>query len=120
MLPASWRMEMEALLCSHTCKPPARRRLRPEAVVATFGLVPAETIDLGETEITQAELHAFLDTVSHKYTPQSYNLLRHNCNNFSDEVSKFLLGGRGIPRHIIDLPNEVMQSPIGAMLQVMP
>ena len=35
-----------------------------------------------------------------------YDLLNHNCNNFSHETAQFLTG-RGIPQHILDLPREV-------------
>lgn len=32
---------------------------------------------------------------------EKYNLFEHNCNNFSDEVSRFLLEGKGIPEYIL-------------------
>jgi hypothetical protein len=35
-----------------------------------------------------------------------YNLLTHNCNNFTNEVAHFLLG-QSIPSYIIGLPAEV-------------
>ena len=37
-----------------------------------------------------------------------YDLLNHNCNNFSHETCQFLTG-KGIPQHILDLPREVVQ-----------
>lgn len=39
--------------------------------------------------------------------PECYNLLKHNCNNFSNEVVQFLTG-RPIPDHIINLPMEAL------------
>ncbi len=39
----------------------------------------------------------------------SYNLLEHNCNNFSHDLS-LLLVGKPIPSHIIDLPKEIMNT----------
>ena len=39
----------------------------------------------------------------------TYNLLEHNCNNFSNEIAKILVG-KGIPQHIIDLPKEILNT----------
>lgn len=75
-----------------------------------------KTIHLGTTGKSKAELESFLRTIAHKYTQATYQLLRHNCNNFSDEISRFLLGS-GIPKFILDLPGEVMGTPIGTMLE---
>lgn len=50
-----------------------------------------------------------------KFAPGTYNLFKHNCNNFSDEVSNFLVG-TGIPKYILDLPEEILQTPIGQAL----
>jgi len=48
----------------------------------------------------------------------TYNLLEHNCNNFSHELATILVG-KGIPQHILDLPKEVMNSQLGPMLRPM-
>ena len=42
-------------------------------------------------------------------------MFRHNCNNFSDAFSNFLVG-KGIPDHIVDMPRAVIDSPLGQML----
>ena len=47
-----------------------------------------------------------------------YDLFRHNCNNFSHETAQFLVG-RGIPQHIVDLPGEILATPMGQMLAPM-
>ena len=39
--------------------------------------------------------------------PECYDLLKHNCNNFSNEVVQFLIG-RPIPDYIINLPSEAL------------
>jgi PPPDE putative peptidase domain. len=38
---------------------------------------------------------------------QAYDLFRHNCNNFSNDFAMFLLG-KGIPEHIINMPQAVL------------
>ncbi|EQB47562.1 PUL domain-containing protein [Colletotrichum gloeosporioides Cg-14] len=60
---------------------------------------PMERIFLGRTELPM----------------EAYDLWRHNCNNFSDSFAQFLLG-KGIPEHIIKMPDAVLSSPFGRML----
>jgi hypothetical protein len=79
---------------------------------------PMQVIDLGATHIPREVFDEFLVEIAPRFTMQTYNLLRHNCNNFSDEVAQFLVG-EGIPRHIVDLPNEVMNTPFGQQLMPM-
>eukprot|EP00656_Telonema_subtile_P049424 TRINITY_DN6140_c0_g1_i8.p1 TRINITY_DN6140_c0_g1~~TRINITY_DN6140_c0_g1_i8.p1 ORF type:complete len:488 (+),score=121.61 TRINITY_DN6140_c0_g1_i8:117-1580(+) len=77
-----------------------------------------EIIELGETSKTPGEFRAFLGTISHRFTQATYDLMHHNCNNFTDECARFLLG-QGIPAHITGLPQEFLSTPIGAMLRPM-
>ena len=79
---------------------------------------PLQVIDLGETHIPRELFDEFLVDVAPRFTMHTYNLLRHNCNNFSDEIANFLVG-EGIPRHILDLPDEVMSTPLGQQLMPM-
>ncbi|XP_043262011.1 uncharacterized protein LOC122402908 isoform X3 [Colletes gigas] len=51
-----------------------------------------------------------------KFAPGTYNLFKHNCNCFTEEVSNFL-AGKGIPKYILDLPEEIFQTPIGQGLK---
>ncbi|KAF4034407.1 PUL domain-containing protein [Phytophthora infestans] len=92
--------------------------MQPELVVQRYGMHPVRTITLGETSLTQQQLEQYLRENSARFTDATYDLLRHNCNNFSDDVSKFLVGS-GIPQYILDLPNEALNSPFGAMLRPM-
>jgi len=73
---------------------------------------PMKIIPLGFTQIPQSTFHAFLDEVSPQFTPDKYNLIRHNCNNFSDAISNFLLG-KPIPTYITGLPEEALNTPMG-------
>ncbi|XP_058811176.1 uncharacterized protein LOC131676066, partial [Topomyia yanbarensis] len=41
-----------------------------------------------------------------------YNLLHHNCNTFSEDLCQFLCGV-GIPKYILDLPQEFLSTPLG-------
>lgn len=77
-----------------------------------------EEIVLGDTRKSQEQLEVFLQSINARFTTATYSLLRHNCNNFADEVSQYLLG-HGIPEHIIRLPQEFLTSPMGAVLAPM-
>ena len=79
---------------------------------------PLQVLDLGETHLPREVFEEFLMDIAPRFTMQTYNLLRHNCNNFSDEVAQFLVG-EGIPSHILSLPDEVLSTPFGQQLMPM-
>ena len=80
---------------------------------------PHQVEDLGETEISEDLFQDYLRTQSEdRFRGDRYDLFRHNCNNFSNETAQFLVG-RGIPQHIVDLPNEILATPMGQMLAPM-
>lgn len=79
---------------------------------------PWKVVELGITQIPKEVFEDYLQEISPRYTEQTYSLLRHNCNNFSDEISQFLLGV-SIPEFILKLPEEVMNSPMGALIMPM-
>lgn len=79
-----------------------------------FG-TPIHVIDLGITHIPKDMFETYLIEISPRYTAETYSLLGHNCNNFSNEVAQFLVGST-IPEYILQLPNEVSCSPIGRLM----
>ncbi|KAF8094632.1 hypothetical protein N665_0358s0014 [Sinapis alba] len=79
---------------------------------------PLRSIEMGESYVPKDVFEMYLEEISPRYTAESYNLLTHNCNNFSNEVSQFLVG-KGIPDYILQLPSEVMNSPMGGLLMPM-
>jgi len=78
---------------------------------------PDQVLPLGTSQIPFA---IFLDYVrglaDSEFRGEAYDLLQHNCNNFSNELALFLCGN-SIPQHIIDLPSEVLSTPFGQSLQ---
>lgn len=76
---------------------------------------PVRIVELGITHVPQDVFESYLEEISPRYTAETYSLLTHNCNNFSNEVAQFLVGV-SIPDYILQLPNEVMSSPMGAMI----
>ncbi|KAF3435995.1 hypothetical protein FNV43_RR23087 [Rhamnella rubrinervis] len=76
---------------------------------------PIRVVDLGVTHVPKDVFEMYLQEISPRYTAETYSLLSHNCNNFSNEVSQFLVGAT-IPDYILQLPTEVMSSPMGALI----
>lgn len=76
---------------------------------------PIRVVELGVTHIPQEVFEGYLEEISPRYTAETYSLLTNNCNNFSNEVAQFLVGV-SIPDYILQLPNEVMSSPMGAVI----
>jgi len=76
---------------------------------------PIRVEDLGVTHVPREVFEDFLREIGPRYTPATYNLFNHNCNNFSDEAAQFLAGAK-LPSYILELPKEVMNSPIGALI----
>ncbi|OEL18493.1 Desumoylating isopeptidase 1, partial [Dichanthelium oligosanthes] len=79
---------------------------------------PVRVVDLGVTHIPREVFEDYLRDIAPRYTAETYRLLTHNCNNFSNEVAQFLVGA-GIPEYILNLPAEVMSSPMGSLIMPM-
>lgn len=78
---------------------------------------PLETHCLGSTSIDLETFEgALLPDLKEHFRPQDYNLLSHNCNHFSQEVSQILTGS-DIPSHIRSLPSDFLSTPFGQMLR---
>ncbi|KAK0670494.1 hypothetical protein QBC41DRAFT_364018 [Cercophora samala] len=79
---------------------------------------PEQQLHLGTTDLPMEVIEEYLDSLREIYTVQAYDLWKHNCNNFSNDLAMFLLG-KGIPEHIVNLPQTVLDSPFGQMLMPM-
>lgn len=111
---------------------------------------PHQVINMGKTHVPEELVEEMLVDLSETFTPESYSLMKHNCNHFSNEVRPLrfrlhfllvvrlthtlylylslsfcawtpklcmFLVGKGIPDHIVRLPEEVLSSPFGMLLQ---
>ncbi|KAK2591057.1 hypothetical protein QQS21_011253 [Conoideocrella luteorostrata] len=76
---------------------------------------PLEKQHLGTTNLPMDIIEEYLDSIRPIFTLEAYDLFRHNCNNFSDSFANFLVGS-GIPSHIVNMPQAVLDSPMGRML----
>eukprot|EP01029_Cantina_marsupialis_P024185 TRINITY_DN6157_c0_g1_i1.p1 TRINITY_DN6157_c0_g1~~TRINITY_DN6157_c0_g1_i1.p1 ORF type:complete len:457 (+),score=131.71 TRINITY_DN6157_c0_g1_i1:109-1479(+) len=94
------------------------QRMLPGEVIQTYGRRPQHEIELGTTDISKEVFEQFLTEVSPQYTMQTYDLINHNCNNFSNAVSNFLIG-ENIPDWILNLPEQCLSTPFGQMIRPM-
>ncbi|XP_063240536.1 uncharacterized protein LOC134541218 isoform X2 [Bacillus rossius redtenbacheri] len=78
---------------------------------------PTRIVELGDTFIPYPVFLDYLFGLGEtNFRPTSYHLFKHNCNNFSDEVSQFLCG-TGIPKYVLSLPEEILNTPLGQTLR---
>jgi len=96
---------------------------------------PMQVVELGQTHLPMEIIMEYLESLSPIYTAEAYDIWSHNCmcflsyvvpitliltcykgNNFSNDFATFLLG-KGIPSHITNLPQTVLNTPFGRMIQ---
>lgn len=77
---------------------------------------PMEIVPLGTTHLPMETILEYLESLKEIYSPESYDLFAHNCNNFTNDFAMFLVG-KGIPDHITSLPRRVLETPFGQMLR---
>lgn len=96
-----------------------KHTLRPGTT--KYGL-PKEVLDMGETFVDKELLDDFLQELhtreDRKYHAVSYDLFDNNCNHFTDVVLDFLVG-KNLEDRILKLPQQVLNTPNGAMLRQM-
>ena len=83
------------------------------------GLTPIEIQSLGHTTLTRQQFEAWCTTVgASEFAPETYDLLHHNCNTFSNVAATRGLGlGQGVPQWILDVPGRFLASPMGQMIR---
>ncbi|GJQ72124.1 hypothetical protein Trydic_g3219 [Trypoxylus dichotomus] len=78
---------------------------------------PLEVILLGHTQVPYSVFFDYLNGLSEStYAGHNYKLLTHNCNVFSNDIAQFLCGA-SIPKHILDLPNEILQTRLTPLIE---
>ncbi|MCJ1309730.1 hypothetical protein MMC25_003391 [Agyrium rufum] len=83
---------------------------------ATHHGQPMQVIPMGKTGLDMDVILEYLESLKEVYTAEAYDLFMHNCNNFTNDFSMFLVG-KGIPSHITSLPQTVLNTPFGQMLR---
>lgn len=77
---------------------------------------PNKLEKIGETFIPYQVFKDYLRGLAEStFRGSNYNLIKHNCNIFSQELCQFLCG-TSIPKYILDLPQDLLSTPIGQSL----
>nr|XP_037288896.1 uncharacterized protein LOC119181757 [Rhipicephalus microplus] len=77
---------------------------------------PHRIVSLGHTELPHDVCVEYIrDLARYSYRRSSYDLFRHNCNHFSEDLSLFLTGN-SIPMDIRELPDDFLSTPMGNMM----
>ena len=83
---------------------------------------PIEVLEIGTTGVDDELLNAFINELKNhdemKYHAVNYNLFTNNCNHFTDVVIDFLCG-KNLEDRILKLPDTVLNTPNGQLLQQM-
>lgn len=90
-------------------------KMLPEDVENQYRMKPKQIIPLGITTIPQSDFEQFLLEIQDEFCRETYDLLKWNCNNFSDVCTKFLLG-MGLPDGILSLPDTINKTLIGHLI----
>ncbi|KAJ5690438.1 hypothetical protein N7462_004830 [Penicillium macrosclerotiorum] len=77
---------------------------------------PMEKVHMGKTELPNDVIEEYLGSLGSIYTPESYDLFLHNCNNFTQDFAMFLVG-KSIPDNIRNLPRTFLDTPFGQMMK---
>ncbi len=79
---------------------------------------PVKEIDYGYTNKTQEDLKNYLKSINSQFTMNTYNVLNHNCNHFTDAALYFLVG-KHLPDSILKQHEEILNTPMGQMVRPM-
>ena len=79
---------------------------------------PVKELDFGYTNKTQADLSAYIKSINSQFTMSTYDVLRHNCNHFTD-AALFFLVGKHLPDSILKQHEEILNTPMGQMVRPM-
>lgn len=82
-----------------------------------FG-VPTRKVDIGVTEIPEEMFMEFLREVAPRFSFNTYNVFKNNCNHFTNECANFLIGN-GIPGEYVNQGEEFLATPMGKMFAPM-
>jgi desumoylating isopeptidase 1 len=77
---------------------------------------PIKIVNLGRTDLPLDTIEEYVQSLESVYTPESYDLFLHNCNNFTQDLAMVLVG-KSIPQEISSLPETFLRTPIGQMIR---
>ena len=94
----------------------------PTALRRSLGIAPIQTLSVGRTNVSKHEFDAWCRQKmdSGEFSMESYDLLNHNCNTFSQvALTQGLQLSQGVPQWILDVPRRFLASPMGQIVRPM-
>lgn len=79
---------------------------------------PVKEIDFGYTNKTQQDLQNFIKSINSQFNISTYDILKHNCNHFTD-AALFFLVGKHLPDSILKQHEQILSTPMGQMIKPM-
>ena len=67
---------------------------------------------------TEEDLKNYIKSINSQFTVDTYNVLNHNCNHFTD-AALFFLVGKHLPNSILKQHEEILNTPMGQMFRPM-
>ena len=79
---------------------------------------PVKELDYGYTNKTKEDLQNYIKSINNDFTINTYDVLKHNCNHFTD-AALFFLVGKHLPDSILKQHEQILNTPMGQMLRPM-
>ena len=79
---------------------------------------PVQELNLGSTTKSSQEFLDFLSAINSRFTMEGYHLLNHNCNHFTEECLRFLVG-QSVPLYVKNQAAELLSTPMGKTFEPM-
>ena len=79
---------------------------------------PVKEIDFGYTTKTEEDLKNYIKSINSQFTVNTYDVLNHNCNHFTD-AALFFLVGKHLPNSILKQHEEILNTPLGQFVRPM-
>ena len=77
---------------------------------------PVKEIDFGYTTKTEEDLKNYIKSINNQFTVNTYDVLNHNCNHFTD-AALFFLVGKHLPNSILKQHEEILNTPLGQFVR---
>lgn len=73
--------------------------------------LPHTKHNMGITNVSEEEFNLFLQTLEDQFGKNTYDLLRNNCNHFTDTCTSFLVDKK-VPNYIMEVHEAALESEV--------
>eukprot|EP01053_Blabericola_migrator_P003957 Blabericola_migrator_1__3956@NODE_21_length_22536_cov_99_458098_g18_i0_p10_GENE_NODE_21_length_22536_cov_99_458098_g18_i0NODE_21_length_22536_cov_99_458098_g18_i0_p10_ORF_typecomplete_len289_score49_29Peptidase_C97/PF05903_14/1_8e27PUB/PF09409_10/2_6PUB/PF09409_10/2_8e02PUB/PF09409_10/1_5e02LRAT/PF04970_13/0_45LRAT/PF04970_13/2_6e03_NODE_21_length_22536_cov_99_458098_g18_i011251991 len=94
--------------------------MAPDRVEEVYDMKPSQALVIGKTKKSLEDIQAYLDSIDMQFTDEKYDVIKWNCNHFTNQVAKFLMNiplddpsQFGIPREIVHQHEAIADTKFG-------